>query len=283
MAALAHTDLPAATPAQRVRATFADALRRLFRPVRVTATPAFTLFPDWATWTCAWLIGAGVTLAGMAYVDPVVMTWQREVTGFAALVFEILTDIGKSGWFLIPTGVLTLAILIRAPLTKDFSERVVLALCARAAFLFLAVGGSGLIITIVKRLIGRARPWAFDAMGTLYFNPTAWSAQFASFPSGHSQTAFAIAVALLCLFPRWRSWLLGVAVIVAASRVIVDAHYFTDIVVGSMWGAWFTWMTREWFARRGLVFSPSASRAPFPMPQSRVRAAVKRLIDRPFP
>ncbi|MFX5705412.1 phosphatase PAP2 family protein, partial [Acinetobacter baumannii] len=88
-----------------------------------------------------------------------------------------------------------------------------------------------LIIAIVKRLIGRARPTYFEQFGSLHFDLTAWKASYASFPSGHSQTAFAIAVAFACLFPRWRKVLLTIAAIVALSRIVVDAHYFTDIVV----------------------------------------------------
>ncbi len=67
------------------------------------------------------------------------------------------------------------------------------------------------------------------------------------------------------------------AVIVAFSRVAVDAHYFTDIVAGSLWGAWFTVMTREWFARRGLVFSPKPHRRPTPMPLHRLKQALTQV------
>ena len=56
-------------------------------------------------------------------------------------------------------------------------------------------------------------------------------------------------------------------------RVGVDAHYFTDIIAGSLWGAWFTVMTRNWFARRGLVFLPGAGHAPMPMPRRRLGQA----------
>ncbi len=131
------------------------------------------------------------------------------------------------------------------------------------AFVFIAVGGSGLIVTTVKRIIARGRPRYFEEFGSLHFQFPTWQASYASFPSGHSQTAFAIALSFAALFPRWRTPLIAAAVVVASSRVAVDAHYFTDIVAGSLWGAWFTIMTREWFARRGLSL-PRAGAAPVP-------------------
>lgn len=259
------------------REAFLAGMRRLGRPVRPNAAPAFRIFDSWATWACAVLVGAALVLAGMAYVDPVIQNAQHGITGWPARFFEIVTDMGKSGWLLWPTGIALIVILAVMPPVHSFADRVVLALAARLAFLFIAVGGSGLIIAVVKRLIGRARPYYFEQFGSLHFDLTAWKASYASFPSGHSQTAFAIAVAFACLWPRWRRPLLTAAAIVALSRIVVDAHYFTDIVVGSAWGAWFTLQTRDWFARRGFVFTPGPERRPFPMPGRRVAAALATL------
>ena len=178
---------------------------------------------------------------------------------------------------LIPSGVLLLVILAVVTPARRFADRVMLALAARLAFVFIAVGGSGLIVTIVKRIIARGRPRYFDEFGALHFQFPTWQASYASFPSGHSQTAFAIALSFAALFPRFRNTFIVLAVIVAFSRVAVDAHYFTDIVAGSLWGAWFTVMTREWFARRGLVFSPMPHRQPTPMPWHRLRQALTQV------
>lgn len=273
----AESTPPAKSAWPRFVKIFVAGVKRLLRPVRPMATPALVLFPTWTRWAIAVVAGLVVVALGMIYVDPPIQIAQHAITGGLATFFEWLTDVGKSGWLLWPTGLAILLILAVVPPARTFADRVVLALCARLAFVFVAVGGSGLIITIVKRIIGRARPRFFEEFGALHFDVMAWKASFASFPSGHSQSAFAIAVAFACLAPRWRWPLLIVAASVAVSRVIVDAHYFTDIVVGSMWGAWFTIMTRDWFARRGLVFSPTASRAPFPMPARRIKGAIATL------
>lgn len=261
-------------------AAFVDGVRRLLRQPRPVTTPVFALFPSWAEWFCAVAIGLAVVLAGMAYLDPVIQGSRHMLSPGQARFFQIVTDVGKSAWVLIPSGVAILAILAVMPPARRFADRVVLALCARLAFVFIAVGGSGLIISIVKRIIARGRPRYFEEFGALHFQFPSWQASYASFPSGHSQTAFAIGVAFACLFPRWRKAFIAAAAVVAFSRIAVDAHYFTDIVVGSLWGAWFTLMTRDWFARRALVFTPGPERRPFAMSLRRVRQALGRLVRR---
>lgn len=255
-------------------------LGRLSRPVRPAAAPVFRLFPGWPERICAALVGFALILFGMAYVDTPVLRAIGRLDGWAGTVFLVATDFGRSGWVLIPSGVALIAILALASPARSLADRVLLALAARLAFVFAAVGISGLIVTIVKRIIARGRPRFFDDFGALHFQFPSWSAHYASFPSGHSQTAFAAALALAFLFPRWRLWLIGAAFVIAYSRLAVDAHYLTDVVAGSAWGAWFTLMTREWFARRGLVFSPGAGRRPFPLPWRRIRAAFAARLAR---
>lgn len=261
-------------------AAFTDGLRRLARPVRPNAAPAFAMFPGWAERFSAALLALAAILAGMAYLDPLIQEARQLLAPWQTQVFAIITDIGKSGWVLIPCGVIILTILAVMPPVQRFADRVVLALAARLAFVFIAVGGSGLIITIVKRIVARGRPRYFEEFGTLHFQFPSWQSSYASFPSGHSQTAFAIALAFAFLFPRWRVPLLVAAAVLAVSRIGVDAHYFTDVIVGSLWGIWFTVMTRDWFARRGLVFAPGAGREPFPMPWRRVKQAAATLGGR---
>lgn len=58
-----------------------------------------------------------------------------------------------------------------------------------------------------------------------------------SFPSGHSTTAFAVALSLGSFYPEVLPLLLVLAVNVAVSRVIVGMHFLSDVVVGSGMGA----------------------------------------------
>ena len=58
-----------------------------------------------------------------------------------------------------------------------------------------------------------------------------------TFPSGHSQTAFGVAVFIALMFKRhaalWLSW----AAVVALSRVYLGVHFPLDVVAGSLIGA----------------------------------------------
>jgi membrane-associated phospholipid phosphatase len=58
-----------------------------------------------------------------------------------------------------------------------------------------------------------------------------------SFPSGHATTGLAIAISGSAAWPklRWLFWPLGIAIAVA--RMIVDAHYLSDVIAGSVLGA----------------------------------------------
>jgi undecaprenyl-diphosphatase len=57
-----------------------------------------------------------------------------------------------------------------------------------------------------------------------------------SFPSGHSTTAFAVALSLGSFYPEILPVLLLLAANVAISRVIVGMHFLSDVIVGSAAG-----------------------------------------------
>ncbi|HTI33975.1 MAG TPA: phosphatase PAP2 family protein, partial [Miltoncostaea sp.] len=121
------------------------------------------------------------------------------------------------------------------------------------------VVGDKLLTTGVKDLADRARPTLEPVAKTL--GP--------SFPSGHSSTAaafFAAAALVLGLgrSPRARAVLAGVAVglavAVAASRVLLAVHWLTDVVAGLALGwAWFA-ICAVAFGGRLLRFGATAER-----------------------
>jgi membrane-associated phospholipid phosphatase len=137
------------------------------------------------------------------------------------------------------------------------SQLVLASVAARLGFLFLAIGVPGLAVTIIKRIIGRARPMASGEDAFVY-KLFLWQANYASFPSGHATTAFAAAVAFGVLWPRLRPLFWTYAVVIAASRVVVTAHHPSDVVAGAIVGTVGALLVRDWLAARRLGFSIDA-------------------------
>jgi undecaprenyl-diphosphatase len=101
------------------------------------------------------------------------------------------------------------------------------ALPAVAAAATAAAVGS-VVFLVIKRKTGRRRPCAL--------HPHCWAKllppdQF-SFPSGHSITAFAVAVPLALFYPSLAVGLLFCAVSIAISRVILGMHFLSDVIAG---------------------------------------------------
>jgi lipid A 4'-phosphatase len=101
------------------------------------------------------------------------------------------------------------------------------------AFLFAAVAASGLIVDLLKVVFGRARPKLLFLGGTYDFTWLGLGANYWSFPSGHAATAAALMTALWCLWPRHVLFYVLLAAIVAGSRMVIGAHYLSDVVMGA--------------------------------------------------
>ena len=123
----------------------------------------------------------------------------------------------------------------------------------RLGFVFTAIALPGLFVTIVKRLIGRARPFV-GGDDVWAYAPFSWQPAYASMPSGHATTAFAALVAIGAICPQARALMWIYAVLIALSRVIVTAHHPSDVIAGAIVGAVGALLVRNWFAARRLGF-----------------------------
>ena len=97
----------------------------------------------------------------------------------------------------------------------------------------LAVGLGIAVFLKLKRAFGRKRPCALE--------PHCWATllppdQF-SFPSGHTITAFAVAISLGSHYPGLLPGLLFCAASVALSRILLGMHFLTDVLAGGALGA----------------------------------------------
>ncbi|MDA8169535.1 MAG: phosphatase PAP2 family protein [Nitrospiraceae bacterium] len=92
---------------------------------------------------------------------------------------------------------------------------------------------SGISVQVLKHLIGRARPRIIE--GVQFIGPS-MKGGFDSFPSGHTTVAFCLAYVLSRNFPRYAVLFYLLAVFVGVERVLLEAHFFSDVLEGAFLG-----------------------------------------------
>lgn len=193
--------------------------------------------------------------------------------------FNALTDYGTSDWFLVPIAMALLTIAAFVPPALPRLSRLVLAaFTVRLGFVFAAIALPGLFVAIVKRLIGRARPFLAGDASPFHYLPFSWRPDYASLPSGHATNVFAALVAIGLVVPRLRAPMLVYALFIAASRVMILAHHPSDVMAGAVVGTVGALMVRDWFAARslGFVVVPGGDVRTLPGPSLRRLIAVAR-------
>jgi undecaprenyl-diphosphatase len=134
-------------------------------------------------------------------------------------LYVISSTRGGDGWLWYAMG---LAILLFGGETR------VQALGAAGVSAALSV----LLFGWLKRMTGRRRPCQIQ--------PHCWATllppdQF-SFPSGHTMTAFAVAIPMVLFYPNLAIGLFFCALSIAVSRILLGMHFLSDVVAGALIG-----------------------------------------------
>jgi membrane-associated phospholipid phosphatase len=178
-----------------------------------------------------------VVAAGYYFYDlPVtaVCTGRNDqITAFS----QVVTRLGLSTWYLIGSALLYLYFVFGAP-SRPWANRMI--------YFFCAVAASGLLTNVVKWLMGRWRPKVFIPEGFYGFEFFGFGYEQTSFPSGHATTICTAAVALSLFFPRFRWLWIILALLVCISRVIIGAHYLSDVIMGAYIGIFVAFLLRKW-------------------------------------
>jgi len=103
----------------------------------------------------------------------------------------------------------------------------------RALLVFLSISFSGILVLIVKYILGRYRPKMFLEEQLYGFQFFQLKGKLTSFPSGHASTIVALMLVLYFISPKYRVIYFAIAFVTVISRVLVCHHYLTDVVFGS--------------------------------------------------
>ena len=98
----------------------------------------------------------------------------------------------------------------------------------------LAVGSA--ILHSIKTLLGRRRPRDELELKLFGFRPFHFDLQYDSFPSGHALTIFCVAVIASAVMPMLTPLWFAVALYLALTRALLNAHFLSDVFIGAAIG-----------------------------------------------
>ena len=130
----------------------------------------------------------------------------------------IITSLGNG-------GIIWIIIAVLLMINKKYRKIGVMAL---GSLILSTILGEG----ILKHVVQRIRPSAdIPAINMLIAKPLSYS-----FPSGHAASSFAVAGVLAKYLKKYAIGLLGLASLIAFSRLYLYVHYPTDVVAGIILG-----------------------------------------------
>jgi membrane-associated phospholipid phosphatase len=170
------------------------------------------------------VLGAGLLLYS---VDGDIQQWVDDQDSSSAEdIFKAITHLGDG---VVLIGLMT-AFYVSGEVSDNNSLRKT-ALLSLESWLT-----TGIIVGGLKAVTGRARPWTGESSHS--FHPFSTRSRFASFPSGHASSSFAVAAVVADQSEKVYIDILAysLATLVAISRVRLDKHWSSDVLAGSALG-----------------------------------------------
>ncbi len=192
------------------------------------------------------VIVVAACIACYFFFDIPALYWLNSKQGAIRSAFGLITYLGLSTPYLILSALafIWFRLADRKPLFSNM-----------ALFVFTCVASAGIANDILKFLVGRSRPNLL-LQGNIYeLHFFSFGYGYNSFPSGHANTAAALALALCIVSGKCRPVYIVPALAVMLSRVVIGAHFISDVVFGSYLALVMVLLVKAAFERAGLEIS----------------------------
>jgi membrane-associated phospholipid phosphatase len=167
---------------------------------------------------------------------------------------RIFTDFGKDEYILWVLAAMFVMVAIAYPLVQSRARPGLARFAIRVEYFFFAVALPVFAAEAIKWTAGRGRPFVGGKANAFNFVPFTGTEAFASFPSAHAVTAFALAFGIVAIWPRFWVAAFTYALLIGASRLVLLAHHPSDVVGGALIGLVGAMAVRYWFAARRVGF-----------------------------
>ncbi len=149
------------------------------------------------------------------------------------IFFIKITELGNSVWYfgICLFSLLSLFINKKINFINISAQDKIINFFVKAIIYLATIG---LVTQFIKHLLGRPRPNHVNLENSFDFNFITFDSSFHSFPSGHSSTIFMVGFILCAILPNLKYFFYVMVSIIAVSRVVVGAHFFTDVLAGGL-------------------------------------------------
>lgn len=171
-----------------------------------------------------WILLGALLLAGSFFLDAAVQGWfvRNQTPGGTAFMERV------SWWGDWPPHIAVA--LLGALIAYTLGSRRWIMICVAV---IIACALAGLANRIIKITTGRARPTVTIDAG---WNGPRFGSKYNAFPSGHTAATTAVFATLIFARRRVGLALLPIPLLIALSRLYLNAHHFSDVVAGAIVG-----------------------------------------------